>query len=147
MSALSDYLENKIIDWFRGQAFPAVPSNLHVALFTTNENDANSGAVEVTGGAYARVSVAASMAAWAGTQGAGTTVASTGSSGTTSNNGTITFPVPTANWGSITGMAVFDAPTGGNLLFFAPLTTAKTVNNGDPTPSFAAGALTFQADS
>lgn len=156
MSAMSDFLENKLIDFlFRAQALGITgataaagtgPANVYVALFTTNENDAASGAVEVSGAGYARVAVAASLANWAGTQGAGTTVASTGSSGTTSNNNPITFGAPTANWGVITGAALFDALAGGNMLAYGALGTSKTVNNLDAAPSFAAGVLTFQID-
>lgn len=145
MAAKSDYLENKIIDWlFRGQTFTP-PTTLFFGLLTANANDAGT-LTEVSGGSYARVGVAASLANFAGTQGAGTTVASSGTSGTTSNNGTITFPAPTANWGSIVGMGVWDASTGGNLLVYAALGTAKTVNSGDSAPSFAAGAFTYQDD-
>jgi hypothetical protein len=31
-------------------------------------------------------------------------------------------------------------------LFYGDLTLPKTINNGDPAPSFAAGALTVQID-
>jgi hypothetical protein len=116
-----------------------------MALLTAAPSDTGGG-TEVTGGSYARVAVASSLANWAGTQAAASTVASTGTSGTTSNNAVITFPAPTAAWGSVTHMAVYDATTAGNLLFWAPLTVAKTVNNGDAAPSFAAAALTFQID-
>lgn len=146
MAAMSDYLENKIVDWLlRGQAFTP-PATVYVALFTTNDNDANSSAVEVTGGSYARVAVASSLANWAGTQGSGTSVASSGTSGTTSNNNTITFPAPTANWGTITGIGIFDASTAGNLLFYGALAQSKTVNNGDAAPNFPAAALSVQID-
>jgi hypothetical protein len=66
--------------------------------------------------------------------------------GTTSNNAAITFPAPTANWGSITHFGLFDAPSAGNMFFCQALTVAKTVNNGDSAPSFAIGALTVQID-
>jgi hypothetical protein len=146
MAAKSDYLENKIIDWlFRGQAFTP-PATLYFALLTTSTDDDGSPLVEVSGGSYARVGVTASLANFAGTQSAGSTTASTGNSGTTSNNGVITYPAPTANWGSVTGMAVYDAPTGGNMLAHTALAVAKTVNNGDAAPSFAAGAFTYQED-
>jgi len=96
MSALSDYLENKLIDHIlRGQTLTA-PANVWIALFTAAPNDAGGG-TEVSGGSYARVQVASSLANWAGTQGAGTTTASSGTGGQTSNNGAITFPAPTAN--------------------------------------------------
>jgi hypothetical protein len=140
MSAMSDYLENQLVDFLlRNQTFTP-PANLHFALFTAAPSDSGGG-TEVTGGSYARVSVARSLANFAGTQGAGTTVASSGTGGATSNNNSITFAAPTANWGSITHVGVFDASTGGNLLFHGALTTAKTVNNGDPAPSFPAGSF------
>lgn len=145
MAAMTDYLENKIIDQiFRGQAY-TFPGTLYVALFTANPTDSAAG-TEVTGGSYARVAVVGSLANWAGTQAAASTVASSGTGGTTSNNGTITFPAPTANWGVITGIAICDALTAGNELFFGALTTSKTVNNGDAAPSFAAAALSLQID-
>lgn len=146
MAAKSDYLENKIIDWlFRGQAYTP-PATLYFALLTTNTDDDGSPLVEVSGGSYARVGVAASLANFAGTQSAGSTTVSTGNTGTTSNNAAITFPAPTANWGSVTGLALYDAASAGNMLFYTALTVAKTVNNGDAAPSFAIGAFTYQDD-
>lgn len=155
MAAMSDVLENKLIDWLlRAQAIGITgasaaagtgPVTTWVALFTANPTDAGGG-TEVTGGSYARVAVTSSLANWAGTQAAASTTASTGTSGTTSNNAAITFPAPTANWGVVTGCGIYDAVTAGNLLLWGALTTSKTVNNGDAAPSFAAGALTFQID-
>lgn len=155
MAAMSDFLENKLTDWlFRGQAIGITgasaaagtgPTSLYVALLTAAPSDAGGG-TEVTGGSYARVTVGSSLANWAGTQAAASTIASSGATGTTSNNGAVTFPAPTANWGSITHFGIYDASTAGNLLIFAALTVAKTVNNGDAAPSFAAAALTFQID-
>ena len=155
MAAMSDFMENKLIDWlFRAQAIGITgasaaagtgPSTLYVGLFTANPTDSGGG-TEVSGGSYARVSVTSSLANWAGTQAAASTTASTGTSGTTSNNNAITFPAPTGNWGTVTGVGIFDASSGGNLLIWSALTTNKTVNNGDAAPSFAAAALTFQID-
>jgi hypothetical protein len=143
--ALSDYAENHLIDAFlRGQTY-TMPATTYVALTTTTPSDSSCG-TEVSGGSYARVAVTSSLANWAGTQSTGSTTASTGTGGTTSNNNTITFPAPTANWGTVVGFCVFDASTSGNLLFYSTLTTSKTINNGDAAPSFAAGALTFQID-
>lgn len=142
MSAASDYLENKIIDWLlRGQTFTP-PATVYVGLFTTAPSDSGGG-TEVSGGSYARVGVGSSLANWAGTQSAGSTTASSGTGGQTSNNGAITFPAPTANWGTVTHFGLFDASTSGNLLFWAALTASKTINNGDPAQVFAIGALTL----
>ena len=140
MSAMSDYLENKLVDLtLRGQAFTA-PATLYVSLHTTATTDAGGG-TEVSGGSYARVAVTANLTNFAGTQSAGSTTASTGTGGATSNNGTITFPSPTGNWGTVSHFGIWDASSGGNLLFHGALTTSKTINNGDAAPSFAAAAL------
>jgi len=145
MAAKTNYLENKLIDQiFRAQSF-SFPATLYIALFTSTPSDAGGG-TEVSGGSYARVGLACSLANWAGTQSAGSTVASNGTGGTTSNNVAITFPTPTAAWGVITHFAIFDALSSGNMLFWGALNTPKTVNNGDPAPVFSAGALTYQED-
>jgi hypothetical protein len=145
MAALSNFLENKLIDQlFRGQAF-TFPSTVYVGLYTAAPSDTGGG-TEVSGGSYARVSVSASLANWAGTQSAGSTSASSGTSGTTSNNIAITFPEPTATWGVITHVGIFDAASSGNLLIHGALTIPKTVNNGDSAPTFQASALSFQLD-
>ncbi len=144
-ASMTDYAENKIVDWLlRGQAFTP-PATVYVSLHTAGCSDSSTG-TEVTGGSYARVAVTSSTTNWAGTQSAGSTAVSSGTGGTTSNNGAITFPAPTANWGSITHLGIFDASTSGNQVFCAALTVAKTVNNGDAAPSFAPAALTIQID-
>ena len=142
MAAMSNYMENHFWDWLlRAQTFTP-PATVYIGLFTATPT-ASGGGTEVSGGSYARIGVTSALANWAGTQGAGTTTASTGTSGTTSNNGSITFAAPTANWGVITGIGIYDALTSGNLLFYGNLTTSKTVNNGDAAPSFAAAALSL----
>ncbi|MDP1681066.1 MAG: hypothetical protein Q8L39_04750 [Burkholderiales bacterium] len=143
--SFTDYFENKLVDLLiRGQTYTP-PATLYVGLDTVACTEAGGG-TEVTGGSYARVGVTSSLANWAGTQGAGTTTASSGTSGTTGNNGAITYAAPTANWGQVLSFRIWDALTAGNALICQTLTTPKTVNNGDPGPSFAAGALTIQAD-
>jgi hypothetical protein len=138
---MSDFLENRIIDQlFRGQAAPTT-TTLHVGLLTTAPSDAGGG-TEVSGGSYGRVAVTSSLANWAGTQSAGSTVASNGSGGQTSNNAAITFPTPTAGWGTVTHFGIYDASTGGNLLFWGALTIAKTINQAD-TVTFPAASLSI----
>lgn len=143
--ALADAAENKIVDAvLRGQALGA-PATGYIALYTACPTDSTAG-TEVSGGSYARVAVTASLANWSGTQGAGTTVASTGTSGTVSNNNAITYPAPTANWGTVVCWGYLDSASGGVLWFYAALTANKTINNGDAAPSFAAAAASFQID-
>ena len=149
MSAMSDYLENKLVDHlFRGQSFTP-PASLFVALFKSpgpGEEGSLGSEVSTTGTGYARVEIVTALTAFSGTQGAGTTEASSGTGGQTSNNAAITFPVPTGNWtpdGQITHIGVFDAATAGNLLLHGALDAPKNVNLGDSAPSFAAGAMLF----
>lgn len=143
MSALSNHLENKVLDHIlRGTAFTA-PLSVHIGLLTAAPDDTGGG-VEVSGGGYARAEVVSGAAAWNNTQG-NTTGASTGVDGTIENAATIAFPTPSAGWGTVTHFAVYDAATGGNLLFYAALTSPKTINSGDAV-SFAAGALSLQID-
>ncbi len=140
--SLTDYAENKVVDaMFRGQTLGA-PATFYVGLDTVACNDAGGG-TEVTGGSYARVAVTSSLANWAGTQSAGSTTASTGTGGQTSNNAAISFPAPTANWGSVVSFRLWDASTSGNAWICQTLTAAKTVNSGDSAPSFAIGAMTI----
>ena len=140
--ALTDSAENAIVDAvLRGQALGA-PATFYVALDTTACSDSAAG-TEVTGGSYARVAVTSSLANWAGTQSAGSTTASSGTGGVTSNNAAITFPAPTANWGTVSHFRLVSASSGGTTWFCQALTAPKTVNNGDAAPSFAIGAMTF----
>lgn len=150
MAMMNDYERNKVIDHLlRAQAYSPVATN-YVSLNTTNATHTVGSGTEVSGGAFARVAVVSSMTStgWAGTQSAGSTAASSGAgaSAVTSNNGTITFAAPTANWGVVTGWTIWDALTTGNMRYFGPLSVSKTINNGDAAPSFAAGALVLTWD-
>lgn len=141
--ALSNYLENKLVDHvFRGTSYTA-PATIYVALFTSACSDTGGG-TEVSGGSYARPGIAGNGTNWANTQNSGTGVSS-GTSGTTSNSVVISFATPSAGWGTVTHWGLYDASSAGNLLVCAALTTAKTINSGDSV-SFAAGALSVQID-
>lgn len=117
----------------------------------TTDFETNSAIVtgaEVSGNAYARPTITSGMSAtgWAGTQGSGTTVASSGSGGTTSNNGIVTYATPTpAGWGVVAASVLYDASTVGNALIYSVLTTPKTINSGDAV-TFPAASLTVQMD-
>lgn len=132
MSAASDYLENEIIKHiFRTGTFTK-PTNLYVALFTAAPSDAGGG-TEVTGGSYARVQRDPGDANWAATS---------GTDGQTSNVAAITFPAPTADWGTVTHYGIFDASVGGNLIVHGALNNSQTITNGQQAPEYPAGSLT-----
>lgn len=140
MSSMTDYLENKLIDFlFRGQAYTP-PTVLEFALFTAAPTDAGGG-TEVSDGNYSRVPIDATMANFCGTQGASSTDSSSGTEGTTSNNVPITFPAISA---TCTHVGVFDAHTGGHLLWWTKVSTAKTFSA--TAPEFSIGSVSFQID-
>src|SRR5215207_9728491 len=131
MANASDYLEVALRrHLFRTGTFTK-PTVLGIALFTVTPTDAGGG-TEVTGGSYARVDLPPLDANWTG---------ASSTDGATDNAVAITFPTPTANWGIVVAFGIFDATTSDNLLVWGPITPNKTVNNGDPAPSFAIGAL------
>lgn len=131
MSAMSDYLEVELRKHlFRTGSFTK-PAALWIALFTVAPTDAGGG-TEVTGGAYARVQRDPLDANW---------TAASATDGITTNAAAITFPAPTANWGIVVAFGIFDASVAGNLICPGAVTPNKTVNLGDPAPSFAAGDI------
>ena len=131
---MSDYLQDALRTLiFRTGAGLAKPAALHVSLHTANPTDAGTG-TEVSGGSYARVQRNPGDANWS---------AGTPTDGITNNVAAVTFPAPTANWGTVSHVAIWDAPSGGNMICYAALTTPKTVNNGDAAPSFLAASLVW----
>ena len=118
MAAASNYLENKILDHvLLGTPF-AQPAGLYAALFTgaaaTNLEIGNL-SNEVTGGSYGRAAVTFGAA----------------SGGIAANSAQVLFPVATANWGTITHVAIMDASVAGNVLFWGPAAVQKTIDTGD----------------
>lgn len=144
---LSNFAENKVIDsLFRGQALGA-PASWHMALFTDTCTDAGPGTeVSTSGTAYSRQAVTASLANFAGTQAAASTTASSGTGGTTSNNGLIQWSESTASWGTVQSVGFMDASTAGNRWVCINLSTPFAVSAAGVTVKFNAGALTFQID-
>lgn len=131
MSQFSDYAEDKIRQFWWRTGTPTKPTALYHALFTAAPGETGGG-TEVSASGYARVNLAPLDANW-------TAPDTTG--GLTDNASAITFGTPGANWGSVSHIAQIDASSGGNYIVSGALTTPKTVNNGDPAPAVAIGAL------
>ena len=138
MAGASQYLENARLNWLKGTTFPAAPATVYVALFTTAPtDDSGAGAVEVSGGAYARASITTSSG-WSSISGAPAAPAQI------SNSGAVSFPAATANWGTVLAFGIYDASSGGNLLYWATM-TSQSITSG-MVPSFAIGALVVSED-
>lgn len=130
MSAASDFLENKLLDHvLTSTSYSSPNASLYLALFTSDgglENNTSGSQTEISGGSYTRKAIAFSAA----------------SGGSSSNNATVTFDAATANWGTITHVAVMDASSAGNVLFWGAVTTSKTIESGD-TFQVSSGNLTI----
>jgi len=130
---ISDYLAHKLLDlMFRNQAY-SVPDT-YVALCTAAVADDSTGSsiTEPSGNNYARKQV--------NPNGGSTPVWTVASGGALENSDIVTFNVPSGTWGLITAMAIADALTAGNILFYDNDVPEDTPGDGD-TVRFAAGAL------
>lgn len=113
--SFSNYLETEILDHVFGGAAYTAPSTLYLALHTADPAEDGSGTeVSTSGTAYAR-----------------TAVTFTTSGNTTSNTSAVEFSTATANFGTVSHVAVWDASTAGNMLAYAALTSSKTIETGD----------------
>jgi hypothetical protein len=138
MSQFTDFAENKVADFFRGQTL-TLPTSWYAALGSA-ASDASF--TELTGTGYARIAILRSLADWAGTQGDGTVLASTGSSHATSNNGDVDWGTSGSAWGTANVVGLFDASTSGNCWMWLELDSPIVIGSGDPV-SIAAGTLAW----
>lgn len=117
MASFSDYTENLVLNWLLTTNSVTRPTAWYVGLFTAAPSDTGGG-TEVSGNAYARKVTG--------------TMTVSGTATTATNDAAIEFAAASGgNWGTITHAAIFDADTAGNMLAWAPLTTARTINDGD----------------
>ena len=123
MTAMSNYLENKLIDHLlRGTSYsqPDVYVGL-VGKYDAAQLEAGTLTHELSGGSYARVGSIRGDSYWS----AGST------NGLTDNENAITFPAATSEWGHVSGVFIADAASTGNVLLYGSLTAAKFVENTD----------------
>jgi len=124
MAEMSNFLENALVNATLRNTTYTSPATVYVALFTTDPTDAASG-TEVTGGSYARTSVAFAAP----------------SNGASASSADCTFPTCTSTWGTVTHIGLYDASTSGNLLYHTPLDSSKLIETGDIF-KIASGSLT-----
>lgn len=106
--SLTNHGEDKLLTLFKNAG------SYYLALFTAAPGETGGGA-EVTGGAYARQLVAFGEPA----------------DGTMKNSAAIEFPTATADWGTAVSWGLFDAASGGNLVWYGEITTPKELLAGD----------------
>ncbi len=88
------------------------PVQVHCGLFLVAPTDPDDGGTEVSGNGYARQVVSFGVPA----------------SGSSSNLADVVFPVNiVADWGTVVAFGIFDASSGGNLLYYANLSSSRDV--------------------
>ncbi|QDP62447.1 MAG: hypothetical protein Unbinned3585contig1000_15 [Prokaryotic dsDNA virus sp.] len=143
MSNASNYTEDRTLDfWLKNNSASSTsPSTVFLALFTSTDSTGGtaenleagilSNEVTTSGTAYVRQSIAFG----------------TISNGSVASSGTVTYATATANYGTVTHVAIMDTNStsdsagAGNVLFYGALTSAKTIESGD-TFQIQAGSLT-----
>lgn len=117
---VTTYQRNAIVNWlYRGGSAP-YNGTVYLALFTVAPT-IGGGGTEVSGGSYTRQSITNASGNW---------VAPDANSMIVTVND-VTFTTATGSWGTIVGLGLFDASSGGNLLYYADLSASKTVGIGD----------------
>lgn len=120
---LPDTIENQLLDALVGTSAYSVTTPIKLALMTANGSDSAPG-TEVTGGSYARQTIAFDAA----------------SSGSIANNAAISFTgMPSC---TVVGIEIWDSAGSPKRLAYGPLTNSRTVTSGD-TVQFASSAVTL----
>lgn len=121
MSSASNYTENKLLDHSLGVASFTMPTTVYVALFNNVSSnmvsnlEQNIKTDEIAQASYSRKEVVFGAA----------------SLGTSANSADVTFDVAAELWGPIEGVAVMDAQSGGNVLYWGVPQVVKTIDIGD----------------
>lgn len=126
---MSDYLENKSLDHNLGTATFTKPSATYVGLYTGDPLDNGTGPEVPAAYGHSRQVCTFNPA----------------SGGQAANNVIMYFGPATTAWGSITHFAVWDAPTGGNMLYRGSVDQPKTIALGDMA-TYLPGDLVIKHD-
>jgi hypothetical protein len=132
----SNYLSKKLIEEAIGGVAYSSAANVYLALCTTLPDDTSTGStiVETDYASYARTQIGTGnnqTDAWNAATGTTTAVVT--------NKNAITFPAATgASTNPIVGVAVVDAASAGNVLYWASV-TSTAIANGDTPKVNAAG--------
>ena len=120
---INTYTENALLNHlFRGQAY-TTPGTLYLGVGKSAPNEAGTGFTEPTAPSYARYEITSNATNW-----------TEPISGSLSNSTAFRFTEAEESWTTaaapLTHWALFDAPTGGNMLFFGSLLKAQEVPAG-----------------
>jgi len=128
-NVFTDYAEKKALD----AVFNDPARTYEMALYTVTPTETTSGTeVSTDGTGYSRQTISFSAATGSGTTPSKVT-----------NDIMVTFGPASSNWGTVTGMAIFDDL--GNMLVYGTLEASQTVATGNKV-EFAVGAVEIGLD-
>lgn len=126
MSCFSNYSSKKALDHLYSNGRPITyvpPTTLYIGLLRDDNGLANntpSEQDEVAGGSYVRMPLDGVVNYFRPATNFEALL-----------HADVDWPVATENWGTVTHAALFDSVTGGNVLMWSPLTTAKLIETND----------------
>ena len=126
---LTNYVNNKVLDCFFGGSTIVPPPTLYIGLSLIGSSRGGS-VSEPVGGSYTRVALANDSDHFGPAP-----------AGTKTNATAISFPTPSAGWGTILSVFIADGPAASNVLAMVDLPTFRTINLGDPAPTITVNAL------
>lgn len=118
---ISDYLKGKLLEHAFGASTYTPPATLYLALFTAAPTSAGGG-TECSGGSYARKAVTNNTTNFPAVTGTSTKLSVL--------HIAQTMGPASASWGSVVAVGWYDASSSGNLLAWADVTNAQTINTG-----------------
>ena len=110
----TNYLANKLISATVRNVSYTTPSTVYLALFTTDPTKDNAGD-EVEQASYNRQEV----------------TFTTPADGVSTNANQVEWNTATSNWGNVGWVAIMDASSAGDMLYFTALDNAKEILSGD----------------
>jgi len=118
LADLTTHGANRVLTWLMTGSNVARPSAIYAALFTSPTQ-------EVSGNGYARKAI----------------TFANGNNRGTSNTAAVTFAAVGGGWGTVTHVALFDAATGGNMLWQGALAGGGKTFEAADEAIIHAGAL------
>jgi hypothetical protein len=112
--SFSNTFETHVLQYVFTTGSVTRPTAWYVGLFTADPTDTGSGATEITGNNYSRVSATFSV-----------------SGATATTTAAVEFAAATGSWGTISHIGIFDASSGGNLIAHSALSASKAIGTGD----------------
>lgn len=128
----SNYLETAILNHILGKTTFTATSNLWLGLWDSSDGElddlsdgTSDGEIDTSGTGYARKLIANDTVTWGD--------ALEVPDNTRKNAIEITFPTATGTWGStsVDQIAILDASSGGNILYWSDLAVPKIITSGD----------------